>query len=255
MADNNMRLVKKNKRAKKRRRKIIFLILLLLVIGAGGYLIYYEFSATEIDVSGCTTYTEKEVETAVKKQYYVPNTIVMTAESYIFSQKYLPFIQTIEMKFDEEDYHKLKIHIKEKLRIGCFSYHNKYVYFDEDGYALESRNRLFDNIPVVTGLQYNKLVLGEKIPVKGDYFNTVMTITKKISAYNLDVSEIHFDGEDNITLVSGDYEIYLGSDTALEGKMSKISEVLKTVSEEASQGTIDMHLYTDEQNIITFRKK
>ena len=36
--------------------------------------------------------------------------------------------------------------------------------------------------------------------------------------------------------------------------MSRIAEVLEAVSKEHKKGTIDMHLYTDEKDIITFHK-
>ena len=54
--------------------------------------------------------------------------------------------------------------------------------------------------------------------------------------------------------MSGKFEIYLGTPAYLDGKMSRISEILSAVSKEHEKGTIDMHLFTDEKNIITFRE-
>ena len=66
--------------------------------------------------------------------------------------------------------------------------------------------------------------------------------------------KVQFENEDDITLVSGKYQIYLGSSLYLDGKMSKMAGILSAVSKEHKKGVIDMHLYTDEKNIITYHK-
>ena len=139
---------------------------------------------------------------------------------------YLPFIEKVSMSYD--DSHILKVKVKEKLRTGVFKYMNEYVYFNENGIAMESRNTLFEGVPVVTGVKFNEMnlkrkILENKVPVKKNYFNTIVSITKKITTYKLNVSEIHFEGEDDITLTSSKYKIYLGSSSYLDGKMSKLS--------------------------------
>lgn len=248
----NSGLVLVEKKNHKKRNILILLCVLIVVIGTGIYFATTEFSVRKIEVKGITTYTEAEVIRAMKEQDYVPNTLVMMAQNQIFGQTYLPFVEEVNMSY--EDPHVLRVRVKEKMRAGVFEYMDKNVYFNEDGIAMESRKQRFEGVPVVTGVKFEKLVLGEKIPVKGDYFQTIVSITKKIAAYDLPISEIHFEGENDITLMSGDYEIYLGSTTSLDGKMSRITEVLKAVSSEGEKGTIDMHLYTDEKNIITYRK-
>ena len=124
---------------------------------------------------------------------------------------------------------------------------------------MESRNTLFEGVPVVTGVKFNEMnlkkkILENKVPVKKNYFNTIVSITKKITTYKLNVSEIHFEGEDDITLTSLKYKIYLGSSSYLDGKMSKLSSILETVSSNYKKGTIDMHLYTDDKPIVTFKE-
>ena len=250
MEKRNLRLVK-NVKQKKLNKAIIFLCL-ATVLGIGMYFLITDFSIQKIEVKGNTTYTDGEIIKAVKSQDYVDNTLVMIAQNQIFGQTYLPFIENISMGYS--DPHTLRIKVKEKLRAGVFEYMNKNVYFNSEGIALESRNQLFDGVPVVTGVNFDKMVLGKKIPVQGDYFNTIMNITKKISTYGLEISEIHFENENDITLLSGKFQIYLGSAMYLDGKMSKISGVLSAVSKENKKGVIDMHLYTDEKNIITYHK-
>lgn len=51
------------------------------------------------------------------------------------------------------------------------SVYGKYVYFDKNGYALESHEKKYDDVPLVTGLKYDELVMQEKIPVKKESFS------------------------------------------------------------------------------------
>lgn len=250
MKSRQLTLIKNTKNNKL--HKIIFWLCFLCILGLGAACVIVGFSVKNIEVSGNQTYTSGEIIREVKKKDYVGNTLVMMAQNRIFGQKYLPFIEDISMSFG--DTHTLKIHVKEKLRSGVFEYMNENVYFDSEGIAQESRDYLFAGVPVVTGVKFNKMVLGEKIPVDGDYFHTILSITEKISTYGLNISEIHFESEDDITLLSGKFEIYLGTSAYLDGKMSRISEILSAVSKEHGKGTVDMHLFTDEKNIITFRE-
>ena len=237
---------------KKRVWKILIPIILILLIGIGVWFLVTNWSIEAIEIEGTTTYTDDEVIHALQEEDYVPNTLLMVLENRIFGQTYLPFVEKVTMSCKNP--HVLKLHIKEGLRAGVFEYMGKYVYFNDEGMAMESRNHLFDEVPVVTGLNYDKLVLGEKIPVKDDYFRTIVMITKKIASYKLDISEIHFDDKDQITLTCGDYQIFLGTSTDIEDKMSKISSVLESVSKQHKKGTIDLSLYDSEREIITFRE-
>ncbi len=251
MNNRRLTLVEKRKSRKIEHRLIIFLLLLAL-IAFGIYYAYVEFSVEKIEVKGNTTYTEKEIIDSMKSQRYVENTLAMFLLNKLTGDTYLPFVEKISMSFDQP--HILKVKIKEKIRAGVFEYSERNVYFDSEGIAQESRKKRFTGVPIVTGVEYKKLVLGEKIPVEGDYFDTIVLITKKIATYQLDISRIHFQSEDDIYLVSGRFQIHIGSSQYIGAKMAKISEILKAVSQNNKTGTIDMHLYTEDKDIVTFYK-
>ena len=250
MNENGLTLVKKPKR--KTIHKLIIGLVVAAVLGLGIYFGITECSVTNIEIRGNHTYSDAEIIREMKKQDYVPNTLVMLAQNRIFKQTYLPFIENVTMSFKNP--HVLRIRVKEKLRPGVLEYMNKNVYFYSEGSVVESRNQRFEGVPLVTGLNLKEMVLGKKLKVSQKQLNTIVSITKKIATYKLDISEIRFDGEDDITLISGDYEIYLGDSDCLDGKMSKIPQLLEAVAKEGKKGVIDMHLYTDEKNIITYRK-
>lgn len=250
MNNRQLTLIKNTK--KRKLHKTIFWLCILCILGLGIFCAAVGFSVERIEVSGNQTYTDGEIIRKVKEKDYVGNTLIMMAQNRIFGQKYLPFIEEITMSFG--DTHTLQIHVKEKLRSGVFEYMDKNVYFDSEGIAQESRGYRFAGVPVVTGVPFHEIVLGKQIPVDGSYFNTILAITEKISTYGLNISEVHFENENDITLLSGKFEIYLGTSAYLDGKMSRIVETLEAVSREHKKGVIDMHLYTDEKNIIIFHE-
>lgn len=239
---------------KRKRRRILLSVTALILIAAGAlsYYVFREYSLDSFEVKGNYTYQTAEVVEAIQRGDYVPNTLVMTAQHRIFHQTYLPFIKEVSMSCPK--HHVLTVKVEEKLRSGVLKYMNRYFYFNEDGVAMESRKTLFEHVPVITGVKFEEVVPNEKIKVKGDYFDTIVELTKLIAAYQLDINEIHFDGENDITLKSGKYKIYLGSKEELKGKIENVPAVLESVSGKAKKGTIDMSLYTEEKKIITFKK-
>jgi len=248
---NNRRFALVKRRKNRKLYKLLGLLMVLAVLAIVAFFIIREFSLEEIEVTDNITYSEEEVVSAIKKEHYVDNTLAMIIINKLTGDTYLPFIESVDMSFEKP--HILRVRIKEKIRSGVFEYMDRNVYFDSEGIAQESRNMLFSAVPVVTGVKFDKMVLGEKIPVDGNYFDTIVLITKKINTYNLSVSRIHFESENDIYLISGKYQIYLGSKQYLASKMSKISEILKSISKKSDSGIIDMHLFTDGKDIITFR--
>ena len=224
MEERNLKLVADNNPRK--RHLLLLLVALVVIIGLGIYFLLTDFSIQKVEIKGNDTYTNTEILDAMKEDGYVNNTLLMIAQNQIFGQTYLPFIDKISMSYD--DSHILKVRVKEKLRAGVFQYMNQYVYFNENGIAMESRNTLFNGVPVVTGVKFNEMklkkkILENKVPVKESYFNTIVSITKKIATYKLTVSEIHFEGEDDISYLKSMNEVLrkVGSGKCID--FSKVS--------------------------------
>lgn len=245
---------KKIKKPNKKIRRIRNIILAILVIAiAGGlFIMIKDYSTDKIIVKGNETYSDGEIIEAVTKKDYVPNTLVMSVINKVFGMKYLPFLEEVTM--DHSETHVLKIEVKEKLRAGVFIEDDKYVYFDAEGRALEKRYHLFGGVPVISGMEFEKAELGEKLKGKDGSLDNLLYITDRIAGYNLDIKGITFKGENDITLQSGKYKIYLGTTDYLNSKMSKIPEVLNALGKDHRSGNVDMSLFTDENNLITYNK-
>ena len=99
-----------------------------------------------IKISGNSHYTDKEVEQAVKKNGYIDNSVAYLIKSRIFQPKLLPFIESFQVELEKPDI--IRIHVKERKRAGCLAYNGKYVYFDKNGYALESYEKKYGDVPL-----------------------------------------------------------------------------------------------------------
>lgn len=250
MGKGNKALKKQTRQGRRHRR--LLLLFLAAILGLGGYFFVTDFSIRTVEIKGNDTYAGTEILQEMKKDGYVGNTLLMIAQNQIFGQTYLPFVDEITMSY-ADDSHVLKVKVKEKLRPGAFAHKDQYMYFDENGIVVESRNTLYGGVPVITGVKTGKMELTKEIQVGDAYLHTIVSITKKIATYGLTAQEIHFDGADKITLTAGKYEIYLGDSAYLDGKMARLSSILSALSEESKAGKVDMHLYTDDNPIVTYK--
>ena len=240
-------------RARRRRIKNLLLLCLILAVLLGAYGIYHFYSTEKIEVEGNVTYTAGEITRAVEADEFIPNNLFMILHNRVFHLRYLPFVDKMTMSVGASP-HTLKIRVKEGYRAGVYECKNRFFYFDENGYVMESRNSLFNNVPIVMGLRFMAAEPESKIEVRENCFDYIVALTREIKSNHLDVSEIRFRSENDVVLISGNYKIYIGADRDLNGKMSRIPALMESISKEHPSGVIDLHLYDDDKKYITFRE-
>ena len=140
----------KNKVHKLSGKKILLGIVAVLILTVA--IIAGTCKTKQIKISGLSYYTEAEVKKAVVENGYIDNSVAYFLKCKIASPDLLPFI----------------------------------VYFDKNGYALESYEKKYDDVPLVTGLKYDELVMQEKIPVKKEkVFSYLLELRTAIDKYYL----------------------------------------------------------------------
>lgn len=223
----------------------IVLSIILVVIG-------FSCNIKEIEVKGLTHYTEAEVKKAVKEHEYVNNSIFYFLKSKIMPPKLLPFIESFDVEVVNAN--KIRLLINEKKRAGCLLYNGKYVYFDKEGYALESHQTWYGDVPLVTGLKYKKVVMQEKIPVKKEnVFTFLLELTINIDKYHLPIEQIYIDDSGNAKLITGELTVDLYNRKDIDIKIPELVGILKKLK--GKSGTIDMKYFDEYQKITTFRPK
>ena len=164
----------------------------------------------------------------------------------------LPFIESYDVEINGPN--TITIRVNEKKRAGCLLYNGKYVYFDKNGYALESSQKKFDEVPLVTGLKFDKLVMQEKIPVeKENVFSYILELTTAISKYSIPVDQIYMEDDGTALLISGDITVDLYDNENVDIKIPELSGILKKLK--GKSGTVDMRYFDEYQKITIFQPK
>ncbi len=205
-----------------------------------------------IKIDGMNHYTEAEVKQAVKKKGYIGNSVAYFLKSRLFPPKLLPFIESFSVELENPN--TVAIHVNERKRAGCLAYNGKYVYFDKNGYALESYEKRYGDVPLVTGLKYKKLVMQKKIPVKKqEIFSYILELTMAIDKYDLPIEEIYIEEDGNALLKSGNITVDLYNRENIDIKIPELSGILEKLK--GKNGTVDMKYFDEYQKITTFRPK
>ena len=189
---------------------------------------------------------------AVVENGYIDNSVAYFLKCKIASPDLLPFIDSIHVKINRPD--TITVEVKEKKRAGCLLYNGKYVYFDKNGYALESYEKKYDDVPLVTGLKYDELVMQEKIPVKKEkVFSYLLELTTAIDKYNLPIDQIYIKEDGNALLISDKITVDLYNKKDIDIKISELAGMLKKVK--GKSGTIDMKYFSEDHKIAVFQPK
>lgn len=240
----------KNKVHKLSGKKILLGIVTVLILTVA--IIAGTCKTKQIKISGLSYYTEAEVKKAVVENGYIDNSVAYFLKCKIASPDLLPFIDSIHVKINRPD--TITVEVKEKKRAGCLLYNGKYVYFDKNGYALESYEKKYDDVPLVTGLKYDELVMQEKIPVKKEkVFSYLLELTTAIDKYNLPIDQIYIKEDGNALLISDKITVDLYNKKDIDIKISELAGMLKKVK--GKSGTIDMKYFSEDHKIAVFQPK
>ena len=147
----------------------------------------------------------------------------------------------------------VRITVYEKVLTGYVKYLGAYMYFDKDGYVVESSRVKTVSVPQITGLQFDHVVLGEPLPVENpEVFVNILNMTKLLEKYDLDSERIYFQASGDITIYFGEVKVSLGSDRGvLEDKLMILPELLPNL--EGRKGTLQMESYDESGGRYTFR--
>ncbi len=148
------------------------------------------------------------------------------------------------MSFELVDRNSVSIRVYDKKIIGCIEFMGDYLYFDKDGIIVESTANRIDEIPLVKGLKYDKIVLNEKLEVqKEELFNVILNLTQQIEKRELDVDTISFTKQYEVTLDLGDIKAMLGKRSTYDEILAKLKNIVNEA--QGKKFTIDMSSGTD----------
>ena len=141
----------------------------------------------------------------------------------------------------------------EKALAGYVKYLDTYMYFDKDGYVVESSGIRTQGIPQITGLSFDHVVLGEQLPVEDpQVFSRIMDLTKLLNKYSLAADKIYLHSSGDITIYFGQIKVSMGSDNShIEDKLQLLPDFLEKL--QGKSGTLQMENYEEGKGKFTFK--
>lgn len=225
-------------------------ILVVVALLAAGIWSYNLYRLKHITIDGLTRYTEAEFLEKLGTNYLYSVTPLFCLSDAV-SQKEIPFVERYEIDYVDRQTARILVH--EKRVTGCVVIMGRYMFFDKDGIVVESSANRIADIPVVTGLEFNEIVLYRKLQVqKQSLFDTILQITRLIEKNGLEVREISFDSGYEVTLQLDDFTVLLGKKTSYDESLDALAGILKSVP--GRKGTLDMRNYTRENGEIFLKE-
>ena len=237
---------------KKRRmiRIITALLIVTAVVSAVAYFCFY-YTVDSIEISGNTRYTDEQIKNLVFDRPIKKNSLYLYVMYNGKPVTDIPFIEKMDITIVSHDH--VKIEVYEKAIAGYVKYLGQFMYFDREGYIVESTGAPLKDVPYVTGLEFDNCVKYEILPVKDKaVFSDILSLTQLFDKYDLEPDRIYFSKKGEITLYFDRARVLIGTMEDIDEKMMKLQSIAPKI--EGLQGTLRLDDYTGDDAYITFEK-
>lgn len=163
----------------------------------------------------------------------------------------IPFIEEYEIEL--EGFFDYKVTFYDKSVVGYITYMGIYQYFDKDGIVVESSSVLLEDVPEITGIDVEYIVLHSKLPVEDErIFDTLLDVTQLIKKYDMDIERINVSDSTDIRLYLGKVRIDLGDGDMLNEKFMDLNDIIPEFRD--VKGVLDMREYDSQDNGYSFKR-
>lgn len=233
--------------------RIVIAILLVVAIIGGIYFINAKYTVKTVYVEGSFHYTQEEIQNMVMDGMFGHSSLYLSMKYKNKDVENIPFIDVMNVSVLSPD--TIRITVYEKALAGYVKHLDSYIYFDKDGYVVETSGVKTEGIPQITGLHFDYVVLGKALPVDNpEVFADILSITKLLNKYELSADKIHFKNTKDVVLYFGQVKVTLGNESSyLEDKIMLLPTFLENL--EGKQGTLDMNFYDGKNGKYTFHSE
>lgn len=239
---------------KNKKRKITWLlaaVVLLCILAMIMIAVLQRHTVKNVYVEGNLHYSREEIKEFVMQGPLGNNSLYLSFKYRNKGIENIPFVDVMDVDILAPD--TIKIIVYEKALAGYIRYMDSCMYFDKDGYVVEYSDVKTEGVPQITGLSFDYMVLGDKLPVEdGAVFDNVMNLTKLLDKYELEADTIFFHSSGEITIYFGEIKAALGDDSSqLENKMMLLPQFLAKL--EGKKGTLRMENLTQDRTDVSFQ--
>lgn len=231
-------------------KQMLILIVVLAVLSAVVWFINL-FRLKNVTIDGLSRYTKEEFLEEIRYDFLSELTPVFCITDG-FLKKEIPFIESYEIFYEDRQSASILVH--EKRVTGCVIVMGRYWFFDKDGIIVETSAMPIEGIPIITGLEFDEIVLHQKLQVqKQSLFTTILQLTRLVEQNEIAVQEIAFDSGYEITLTLDGVIVMLGKKTSYDEEMNALAGILEALGER--KGTLDMRNYSMENSDVIFKEQ
>lgn len=206
------------------------------------------FELKHVTVTGGSRYTAEEIQDMLVTKTTDRVSLFFWLRMRFSEPQEIPFVEKVEIKLTGRD--SVEVTVYDKLVTGCVEQMGSYLYFDRDGMVVESSRERLDDVPLVTGLKFSRVVLKEKMVVaKEGVFDVILDLARLIEKQELAVSRIAFDSDDAVTLYIGEHVVLLGKREHYDEALAVLKSLLAAAK--GRRLKIDMTAYENGNNRIT----
>lgn len=225
---------------------IVFVILMIPVV------VLKKTELKDVSVEPGNWYSEDEIRNFIFKDNGYRNAVYIYLKYKYGEQENIPFLEYIDVELD--GINGLKLTAYDKSIIGCLSYMNQYLYFDNDGVFVETTKERLDDVPFVTGLDFKTIDVNKKMDVgNDDIYKVILSMAQLISQYEIKVDEISFDKDFNVILICDKVEVRLGNHATYDEQIAKLKNILPKT--EGLEGVLHMENFSTDDDSFIFNKK
>lgn len=123
--------------------------------------------------------------------------------------------------------------------VAYIDYLDAHMLVDKDYYVYGSEVEVPENIPKITGVTFDKIVVGKPLVVNNESIaNYAMKIVDSLKKNAISVPEVYISEDGNGTILVGNVQIVLGKDNKTEEKIHDLRDFFDEVKD--LSGTLDM---------------
>ena len=216
-----------------------------VILGAGWYF-KSKYTVSNVYVEDNVHYTDEEIKAIVMQGRWGNNSKYLAFKYKNREIDNIPFVDAIDVDVLSDD--TIRIRVFEKPVIGYVRYLGSNMYFDKDGYVVESNDTITVGVPLVTGIVFDHMALGEKLQIENEKAFDMILLLKNI-LYKGDeplyADKINISSRNELTVYFGGIEVSLGDDMAtLEDRITQLRGILKKY--EGQAGSLQMTTYNGE---------
>lgn len=213
------------------KKLIIFLMIVML-----GFVVN-SFTVSTIEVVGNKRIESADLENQIMGENDTRKTIAIMFNEIFGKHKDIPNVANYKLNILSPTH--LQIVVEENPIIGCIFYMSNFMYFDKTGLVSYSKTYSEQGVPIVEGISFRNVVIGQKLEVRNkNEFNKLADIARAMQNTDVQVDNITFKGENDITIRLGRIYVLLGDAKNIEIQANIISEVYPQLQGKA--GTLDL---------------